>query len=60
MFLAMFIRIALLFAITWGMGLTARLVTLFGRDHWAGPDFIGGGLFRSRRARTRSTEARRR
>jgi len=46
MFLAMFIRIALLFAITWVMGLTERLVTLFGRD-LTGRDLIliGGGLF---------------
>ena len=46
MFLAMFIRIALLFAITWVMGLTAQLVTLFGREI-TGRDLIliGGGLF---------------
>ena len=46
MFLAMFIRIALLFAITWVMGLTTRIVTLFGREI-TGRDLIliGGGLF---------------
>ena len=46
MFLAMFIRIALLFAITWVMGLTERLVTLFGHDV-TGRDviLIFGGLF---------------
>ena len=46
MFLAMFIRIALLGAITWVMGLTATLFTLFGHDV-TGRDviLIVGGLF---------------
>jgi len=46
MFLAMFIRIALLFAITWVMGLTERLVTVFGHAI-TGRDviLIFGGLF---------------
>jgi predicted tellurium resistance membrane protein TerC len=46
MFLAMFIRIALLFAITWVMGLTARLVMVFGHAI-TGRDviLIVGGLF---------------
>ena len=46
MFLAMFIRIALLTAITWVMGLTAALFGLFGHDV-TGRDLIliVGGLF---------------
>jgi predicted tellurium resistance membrane protein TerC len=46
MFLAMFIRIALLGAITWVMGLTATLFTLLGHDV-TGRDLIliVGGLF---------------
>ena len=46
MFLAMFIRIALLGAITWVMGLTARLFTVLGHDV-TGRDLIliVGGLF---------------
>jgi predicted tellurium resistance membrane protein TerC len=44
--LAMFIRIALLFSITWVMGLTAPLFTAFGNEI-SGRDIIllGGGLF---------------
>jgi predicted tellurium resistance membrane protein TerC len=46
MFLAMFIRIGLLGAITWVMGLTERLVTVMGHDV-TGRDLIliVGGLF---------------
>ncbi len=44
--LAMFIRIGLLLSITWVMGLTAPLLTVFGREV-TGRDLIllGGGLF---------------
>jgi predicted tellurium resistance membrane protein TerC len=46
LFLAMFIRIALLFSITWVMRLTAPLITLFSQEI-SGRDLIliGGGLF---------------
>ena len=46
LFLAMFIRIALLFSITWVMRLTAPIVTLFSQAI-SGRDLIliGGGLF---------------
>jgi predicted tellurium resistance membrane protein TerC len=46
LFLAMFIRIALLLSIVWVMGLTRPLVTLFGFE-LSGRSFIlaGGGLF---------------
>ena len=44
--LAMFMRVALLFSITWVIGLTGTLFTVFGRDI-SGRDLIliGGGLF---------------
>jgi predicted tellurium resistance membrane protein TerC len=46
LFLAMFIRIALLFSITWVMRLTAPLLTVFAQEI-SGRDLIliGGGLF---------------
>ena len=46
LFLAMFIRIALLFSITWVMRLTAPLISLFSQEI-SGRDLIliGGGLF---------------
>src|SRR4029077_11031405 len=46
LFLAMFIRIALLLSIVWVMGLTRPLVTIFGFE-LSGRSFIlaGGGLF---------------
>jgi predicted tellurium resistance membrane protein TerC len=44
--LALFLRLALLFAITWVMGLTAPLLSVFGKT-FSGRDLIllGGGLF---------------
>ena len=53
--LAMLMRIALLFSLSWIIRLTAPLFTVFGQEIWAvTSSSSSGGCFCSLRARTRS------